>query len=109
MVFDFNKQRLTIVVYIYQDPIVSWEFTQRREVVEGRRIYRDVFIDKFLASRDTVKRIKQEFGHSVQVTLVEKNLQSDQTLNITADADTIDNPELNGYSKEVLEHLISKP
>lgn len=35
---SLEKQRTVFIFYIYQDPIIAWQFTQRRELKEGRRV-----------------------------------------------------------------------
>lgn len=62
-----------MVFYIFQHPTVAWDFTQKREVVEGRRITQKDFIDKFIAAKDTVNKIKQEFGDKVFLNVVIKD------------------------------------
>lgn len=70
--------REVLVVYLYQDPLVSWEFTKKREAAEGRNIPRDVFIERFFAARETVRRVKEEFGQRVDLWLIERNLETGQ-------------------------------
>lgn len=65
------------VYFIYQDPLVSWEFTKAREMVEGRNITKPIFVSAYFASRDTVMAIKNQFKDHVVLNLVIKNAQGD--------------------------------
>lgn len=44
---SLDRDRLVGIYYIYQDPLIAWEFTKKREKLEGRRVPRKVFIDAF--------------------------------------------------------------
>lgn len=70
---SISRKRINMIFYIYLDPIVAWEFTKARELLEGRNIQKDKFIEQFFKSRDNVQRAKDKFGDSVMVNLVLKN------------------------------------
>lgn len=65
------------LLYVFQNPVVSWAFVGAREEQEGRRILLDTFIEQFLNSKEVVNEIKNEFGDSINVTLLIKNLDMD--------------------------------
>lgn len=71
-----KKNRIIQIFYIYQDPLVAWEFTQARESKEGRKITKEVFCDRFFRARDTVKRIKLEFGDRIRLYALDHNLKT---------------------------------
>lgn len=62
------------IFVINQDPIVSWEFTKKREQVEGRKITKEIFIKKLIGAIKTVQAIcdQEDFHNSVLVFPVEK-------------------------------------
>lgn len=68
-----NKKRPISVFYIYQDPIIAWDFTRKREQLEGRYVPKDAFIDAFFKAKENVKLIKEEFGDKIKLNLVIKN------------------------------------
>ncbi|MDP3888798.1 MAG: zeta toxin family protein [bacterium] len=68
-----NKGRKVGIVYIYQDPKIAWEFTKKREKVEGRRVSRKMFIESFLFAKDNVNKIKSIFRDKIELHLIEKN------------------------------------
>lgn len=60
------------IFYIYQDPLVAWDFTKKGEKIEGRPIPKDFFIDAFFASRENVNKIKAEFRKKVELNLIKQ-------------------------------------
>lgn len=73
---SLHRGRKVYVTYVYQDPLLAWEFTKAREAKEGRRITKDVFIEVFFGAKDTVNRIKAEFGDKVELWVIEKNYKN---------------------------------
>lgn len=72
---SLNKRRSVFIFYVYQEPIVAWQFTQRREKKEGRHIPKEAFIEQFFGAKETVNKIKEHFGKQVIVYFVEKDLK----------------------------------
>lgn len=72
---SLNKNRKVGVLYLYQDPVIAWEFTKKRETLEGRKIPLDIFINAFFAAKENVNKIKAEFGDKVELWLIIKNLE----------------------------------
>ena len=72
-----KKNRAVFIVYVYQDPLIAWEFTQAREAKEGRRITKEAFVDRLLGARETVHRITEEFGDAVTLMVLDHNLKTD--------------------------------
>ncbi|MDZ7852000.1 MAG: zeta toxin family protein [Halomonas sp.] len=70
---SLGKSRLVQILYVYQDPLLAWEFVEAREALEGRRIPVESFLEQYFAARDVANRIKQEFGELVMVDLLIKN------------------------------------
>lgn len=70
---SLKKGRLVQILYVYQEPLLAWQFVQARESVEGRRILNKDFVNQYFAARDVVNRLKKEFGKDIQVDLLLKN------------------------------------
>ncbi len=70
---SIDKARHIEIYYLYQDPLVAWEFTKAREEMEGRVVPKDIFVDSFFKARQNVKKAKDEFGSKVQLHLVIKD------------------------------------
>jgi len=84
----YNKSKLNIqrclgkgrkvgILYLYQDPLLAWDFTKQREAIEGRDVTQDIFINSFFDARENVQKVKDEFGEKVELWLVIKNLKND--------------------------------
>lgn len=68
-----KKNRSIGVFYIYQDPIIAWDFTRKREKLEGRHVPKEAFIEAFFKAKENVQRIKKEFGDRIKLNVVIKN------------------------------------
>ncbi|HEY4500271.1 MAG TPA: zeta toxin family protein [Candidatus Paceibacterota bacterium] len=102
---SLKVSRKTIVVCVYQDPFLSWKFTQKREAVEGRSIPKNIFIEQFFAAKEVTQVVKDEFGDQIEVWLIERNLEENylySNLNINK----IDNYITVQYSKKQLEDTL---
>ncbi len=64
------------LLYLYQDPVVAWKFTQIRESHEGRNIPKAAFITEFFNSKECVNRIKSEYGSKIELWLIKKDFSS---------------------------------
>jgi predicted ABC-type ATPase len=70
---SLNKNRKIGVFYLYQDPLKAWDFTKKREKLEGRYVPKQAFIEAFFKAKENVKLIKEEFGDKIELNLVIKN------------------------------------
>lgn len=106
---SLKRNRLVVIFYVYQDPLVAWQFTVAREKVEGRNIPRTAFIEHFIGAKETVGRIRDEFDDSVQIYLVRKNHQTNQVESvdeIAAKGPALDSYLGDEYTKEQIENMI---
>jgi len=99
-----KRKRLVFIYYVYQDPIVAWGFTKKREQIDGRHIPKDAFIDHFFNAKENVSKIKKEFKDLVKVRVIERNLRTNYS-KIGLDVD-IDNYIKIGYTKKELNKLL---
>jgi predicted ABC-type ATPase len=61
------------VYYVYQKPLLAWQFTQAREKKDGRIVPEDVFIRTFIQARANVIEMKRLFGDAINVTVIIKD------------------------------------
>ena len=85
---SLRRGRVVQVHYVYQDPLVAWQFTKDRELVEGRFVPKDVFVRKFFEAHENVRRIKEEYRHTVDLFVVLKDF-SVQTKQFHAHVDDL--------------------
>lgn len=83
--------------YLYMDPKKAWDFTRKREKLEGRPIKKEDFINAFFSAKENVNKVKQEYGKKITLNLVIKD-SNKLYLNI----DNIDNYLTIGYNSEEL-------
>ncbi len=74
---SLKRGRKVEVFYLYQEPEIAWDFTRKREAVEGRNIPRDVFIESFFLARESAIRLKRDFGDALSLHVVLENLTND--------------------------------
>ena len=74
---SLNKGRKVEIYFLYQDPVVAWEFTKKREAIEHRKVSKEVFISAFIDSRLNVNKAKMDFGDKLELNLVIKNFSTD--------------------------------
>ncbi|MEK7644622.1 MAG: zeta toxin family protein [Patescibacteria group bacterium] len=73
---SLGKGRRVFVFYLYQNPQTAWRFTEKREKAEGRNIPKASFIEQFFGSKETVTRLRREFGSEVKIFLIIKNYET---------------------------------
>lgn len=101
-----KRKRVVDVFYIYQDPVIAWDFTKKREKLEGRSIPLDFFVDSFFLAKENVNRIKLLFKKEVDLHLVVKDYRN-KIENIEIDIEIVDSYLKIGYTKEELREKLS--
>jgi len=102
---SLRRERDVQVFYVYQHPLLAWQFVCGREKVEGRNIPRESFIRQFLDVQDVVTLLKQEFGERVVLDMIIKdNDGSNQRWE--TDIPSIDGFLPERYTRDELEALL---
>ena len=102
---SLNKQREVLIIFVYQNPVQAWQFVQKREEKEGRRISKDVFITKFYQARETADMVKADFGSKITLDLVIKNIDGSNKF-YRNNIDSIDNYLKEKYTTSELNQLL---
>ena len=102
---SLKRKRIVQILYVYQEPILAWEFVRAREAAEGRRIRPETFTDQYFAAREVVNRLKREFGKAIQVDLLLKNNDNSKRL-YQAGVDQIDHHIPEKYSRADVEKML---
>lgn len=68
-----NRQRSVGITFLYQDPLIAWDYTKKRERIEGRTVPKKVFIHSYFQSRINVEKIKEMYGKRVTLDLFIKD------------------------------------
>jgi UDP-N-acetylglucosamine kinase len=106
---SLQHNRFVTIIYVYQDPILAWDFVKAREITEGRNIPKSEFIRQLFAARETVLELKKRFRHLLPVDLIIKNNDgSNRRIELNADARTIDALVTVGYSASQLDQILTE-
>ncbi len=104
---SLNKARTVQILYVYQEPLLAWQFVQAREASEGRRIPPEKFVDQYFAAREVVNQLKREFGKSIHVDLLLKNNDNSRR-DYHAGIDQIDNFVPEKYGRDDVERMLKQ-
>jgi len=102
---SLKRHRPVQVFYVYQDPRQAWEFVQDRESLEGRHIALETFVRQYFEARKVVNCLKNEFGSSIKVDLLLKNLDGSRRF-AKSNIDQIDNHVPEKYDPHTLLELL---
>ena len=102
---SLEHKRTTEIVFVYQDPLTAWDFTQKREVVEKRKITKERFIEAYFKSQENVLLAKETFGNRVKLQLFIKDFKKGLE-NMELDILAIDPYIKKKYSKDELSKLL---
>lgn len=103
---SIKKKSVVAVVYVYQDPIVAWEFTKEREQKEGRNIPKETFVSELFAAKDSVNQLKLHFGDKIKLWLIERDRKSKKVLQLELNIKNIDDYIAIKYSPQDLLDLL---
>lgn len=70
---SLDKQRTVAIYYLYQDPIIAWDFTKKREATESRRVSLDDFVGALLRARENVRAAKERFDDRITIHVMLRN------------------------------------
>ena len=102
---SLRKGRLVQILYVYQEPILAWDFTKKREQVEGRKILKENFINQFFESRETVQKIKDKFGENIKVDVIIKDIDNSE-LEYIRNVSVISSHIKEKYSLQELQNIL---
>jgi Holliday junction resolvasome RuvABC DNA-binding subunit len=96
-------------VYVYQDPLLAWEFVKARELTEGRNIPKAEFIRQLFAAKEVVRKLKRSYRLQLKVDLIVKDTDgSNQAVELNVDPDQIDALVTFGYSATELDRILTE-
>ena len=98
-----NGYRVTLF-YVYQDPQVAWSFTKERELVEGRVVPKDTFINAFFQARENIEKVKNRHPE-VTLHIIIKDYQNNIS-EVHFDADNVQLVLPQQYTKQQLEEML---
>ena len=102
---SLSKERVVLILYVYQAPNLAWDFVKARELAEGRKIKAETFVRQYFAARSVVNKLKSEFSSRIQVDLLLKNNDGSDRV-YKANIDQIDHHIPERYNRKEVELLI---
>lgn len=102
---SIKRNRKVGIFYIYQDPILAWDFARKREKLEGRYMPKEAFIKSFFDARKSVQLAKKEFGDKIELNLVIKDSKN-KDAKIEFDIKNIDKFIKINYNKQTLSAIL---
>lgn len=105
---SIRRKRTVFVCYVYQDPRIAWEFTKKREIIEGRNIPKSAFIEQFIGARKTIEHLSVNYSTEVIIYLIEKNYEQNTVKKIfkVESGHTIDHYISSAYTKSALDKIL---
>lgn len=101
-----GRNRKVSIIYLYQDPIIAWQYTQKREKLEGRSVPKKIFIKTYFAARKNVNKIKEMFGDEVELHLFEKDKDNNFEKRAKFNIKSLNDHLKENYTKEKLEKTL---
>ncbi len=102
---SLERNRKVEIYFVYQEPLQAWEFTKKREALEGRRVSKETFIRAFFMAQANVNKAKAEFGNKIELNLVIKN-NSNAIETLELNIDKIDYFLTTKYTEEQLKEIL---
>lgn len=101
-----KRGRKVGILYLYQDPLIAWDYTKKREKLEGRIVPKKVFIDAYFAAKDNVNLVKRQFGDKIELNLFEKDKEHNFLKKAKFNIKTLDEFLKEGYTRGLLEESL---
>jgi len=102
---SLRRERGVSIIYLYQEPLVAWDFTKKREKLDGRYMPKEAFITQLFAAKANVNKVKKIFGNKVQIYLIEKDYKTG-LIKTKFNIDSIDNYISINYSEDELKRQL---
>lgn len=71
---SLKRHRYVLIIFVYQEPEQAWCLVKAREIVEGRRVPEEVFVNQFMESQRVVSELKKLFQDQIDIIFIEKNI-----------------------------------
>jgi adenylylsulfate kinase-like enzyme len=103
---SISRNRLVTIYYLFQDPLVAWEYTKKREALERRNVPKEVFVNALFGAIVNVNKIKHIYEKAVELNVVIKG--KDYTLDkFELNVDNVEPYIKLSYNKEELVNLLN--
>lgn len=104
---SLSRGRTVEIWFIYQDPLQAWKITKAREVVEGRMVPLDVFVNAYFKSQENVNEAKKIFDNKISLNFILKNFEGGFE-KLRVNIDRVDSYIPKSYTKETLRSALQE-
>jgi len=101
-----GRGRKVGILYLYQDPVIAWDYTKKREKLEGRKVPKQIFINAYFSAKNNVNQVKLQFGDQIELNLFEKDKENNFVKKAKFNIQSLDEYLKEGYTKDVLEKIL---
>ena len=101
-----NRGRKVGIIYLYQDPLVAWEYTKKREKLEGRTVPKEVFIQAYFSAKENAQVVKQKYGDGIELNLFEKDQKNNFVKKARFNIKSLNEYIKERYSHDILEKIL---
>ena len=102
---SLDHGRTVEIYYLHQDPLVAWDFVQKRQAEHGRAVPVDVFVRSYRQSIENVQKAIELFGKNVTVYFA-KNNYTKTVESIAVDVHNIEKLLGKRYTEDELKELL---
>ncbi|MEY8537856.1 zeta toxin family protein [Lactococcus muris] len=95
----------TLIFYVYQEPLIAWDFTKKREEVEGRVVPKSTFVHAFFKARENIIKAKAKYP-DIELNIVLKDFNND-VADVHFDAENVELILTQNYTHEELEEKLN--
>lgn len=104
---SIDHKRKVEIYYLYQDPLIAWDYVEKRRKSKGRAVPIKAFIDAYGLSIENVKKAKSVYGDNVTVYFV-KNNYTKEIESIEVDVSNIEELLPKRYNEKELRTLLNE-
>ena len=102
---SLKRNRKVEIFFVSQNPEQAWGFTKKREVLESRRVSKEVFINAYFKSQENVNNAKKHFIDEIELHLIIKDFEKDLE-QIEFNIQSVDPFIKKRYSRDELEKVL---
>ena len=102
-----KKNYNVLIYYIYQNPFIAWNFTKKRQSVEGRHVPKERFINAFFQSRKNLQQVKDMNKEKITINIIVKDFQN-KISDLLMDIDNVELILPISYTKTELEDKLDE-
>ena len=69
-----KRDRTIDIIYVYREPLKTWQFVKDREKIEGRAVPVDAFINSYFGAFETLEQVKKTYKLRIRLKIINKDI-----------------------------------